>query len=81
MNDHILEIIKEEKDVGVIIDNRLKFHTNTSAAIKKPNSILELIKRSFDTFDEDTLPLLFTSMVRPPPPTLNTEISFGVRIS
>ena len=65
MNDHILENVKEEKDLGVIIDNRQKFHTHTSAAIKKANSILELIKRSFATFDEDILPLLFTFMVRP----------------
>ena len=35
MNDHILENVKEEKDLGVIIDNRLKFNTHTSAAIKK----------------------------------------------
>ena len=65
MNDHILENVNEEKDLGVIIDNRLKFHTHTSAAIKKANSILGLIKRSFVTLDEDILPLLFTSMVRP----------------
>ena len=65
MNDHILENVKEVKDLRVIIDNRLKFHTHTSAAIKKANSILGLIKRSFATLDEDILPLLFTSMVRP----------------
>ena len=35
MNDHILENVNEEKDLGVIIDKRLKFHTHTSAAIKK----------------------------------------------
>ena len=70
MNDHILENVNEEKDLGVIIDNRLKFHTHTSAAIQKANSILGLIKRSFATLDEYILPLLFTSMVRPPPPPL-----------
>ena len=60
-----IENVKEEKDLGVIIDNQLKFHTHTSAAVKKANSILGLIKRSFVALDEDTLPLLFTSMVRP----------------
>ena len=58
-------IVKEEKDLGVIIDNQLKFHTHTSAPVKKANSILGLIKRSFVALDEDTLPVLFTSMVRP----------------
>ena len=32
---------------------------------EKANSNLRLIKRSFVASDEDTLPLLFTSMVRP----------------
>ena len=36
MNDHILGNVMEEKDLGVIIDNRLKFHTHSSEAIKKP---------------------------------------------
>ena len=26
MNDHLLEQVTEEKDLGVIIDNELKFH-------------------------------------------------------
>ena len=65
IDQHMLENVKEEKDLGVIIDNQLKFHTHTSAAVKKANSILGLIKRSFVALDEDTPPLLFTSMVRP----------------
>jgi len=32
MNEHELETIEEEKDLGVIIDNKLNFHTHTSAA-------------------------------------------------
>ena len=43
MNDHVLENITEEKDLGVIVDDKLKFHTHTSA-IKKTNLILGLIK-------------------------------------
>ena len=63
LDQNMLENVK--KDLGVIIDNQLKFHTHTSASAKKANSILGLIKRSFVALDEDTLPLLFTSMVRP----------------
>ena len=33
-DDHILENVMEEKDLGVIIDHRLKFHTHTSASIQ-----------------------------------------------
>ena len=65
MNEHQLENVKEQKDLGVTIDYKLKFHTHTSAAIKKANKILGLIKRSFTSLDETTLPVLYTSMVRP----------------
>ena len=47
MNDHILENVTEEKDLGVTVDHQLKFHTHTSAAIKKANSILGLINELF----------------------------------
>ena len=65
MNDHILENVTEEKNLGVTVDHQLKFHTHTSAAIKKANSILGLIKRSFSVKDKSTLPSLYMSMVRP----------------
>ena len=65
MNDHILENVTEEKDLGVTVDHQLKFHTHTSAAMKKANSILGLIKRSFSVKDKTTLPSLYMSMVRP----------------
>ena len=65
MNEYTLDNVNEEKDLGVMIDSKLKFHTHTSSAIKKANSILGLIKRSFTAIDEKTLPILYTSMVRP----------------
>ena len=34
MNGHVLENVTEEKDLGVIIDDKFKFHTHTSAARK-----------------------------------------------
>ena len=65
MNDYALQNVKEEKDLGILIDDKLKFHMHTSSVIKKANSILGLIKRSFSVLDENTLPRLYTSMVRP----------------
>ena len=53
MNDYALQNLKKGKDLGILIDDKLKFHTHTSSVIKKANSILGLIKRSF------------SSMVRP----------------
>ena len=42
LNDHVLE---QEKDLGVIIDNSLKFHSHMAAAVKKANQVLDLIKK------------------------------------
>ena len=65
MNDHTLESVTEEKDLGVIIDSSLKFHKHTAIARKKANSILGIIKKTFINLDSTTLPLLYKSMVRP----------------
>ena len=55
----------EEKDLGVIIDDALKFHKQTAASTKKVNNILGVMKRTFMELDFRTLPLLYKSMVRP----------------
>ena len=65
MDGNKLDQVKEEKDLGVSIDNELKFHTQTAAAIKRENSVLGVIKKSFTLLDASTLPLLYKSLVRP----------------
>ena len=35
MNEHIVEGVSFQKDLGVIIDEDLKFHQQTTAAFKK----------------------------------------------
>ena len=60
-----LDQVNEEKDLGVLIDNELKFHKQAAAAVKKANSTLGLIKKSFALLDHKTLPLLYKSLVRP----------------
>ena len=57
--------VTNEKDLGIIIDNSLKFHEQTAAAVARANRILGLIKRAFSILDATTLPLLFRAMVRP----------------
>ena len=39
MNGYTLEQVAEEKDIGIIIDYKLKFHKHTAMAIKKANRI------------------------------------------
>ena len=65
MNEHTLEEVEVEKDLGVIVDKNLKFHKHASFAVKKANTILGLIKRFFAVFDHKTVPKLFKAMVRP----------------
>ena len=38
MTGHVLEQVEYEKDLGIIIDNELKFHVQASAAVKKGQS-------------------------------------------
>ena len=61
MNGKLLESITEEKDLGVLIDKDLKFHKQTAAAVKKANSVLGVIKRTFAKRDEETFSLLYKS--------------------
>ena len=65
MIDHVLENVTEEKYLGVIVDDKLRFHTHTPALIKKANSILRLIKRYFSVKDKVMVQSLYISMVRP----------------
>ena len=65
MNDHIFENVNEKKDLGGITDYKLNSHNHSYAAIKKANSVLGLIKRSFVALDKSILPELYMSMLRP----------------
>ena len=37
----------KERDLGVIIDESLKFHRHAAAAVKKANTVLGIIKKRF----------------------------------
>lgn len=54
-----------ERDLGVHVDSQLKFRQQAAAAIAKATQVLAVIRRSFTLINEDTLPLLFKSLVRP----------------
>ena len=60
INDKSLCTTTAEKDLGVIIDQNLKFHQIASQPY-----ILGLISKCFEHFDIDTLPLLYKTLVRP----------------
>ena len=64
MKSHILEESSEERALGVIIDDSLKFCRHAAAAVKKANTVFGIIKKSFITLDTRTLHLLYKSIWR-----------------
>ena len=65
MRGHHLDSTQVEKDLGIQIDHLLKFRQQAAAAVAKANRMLAIIRRSFATINEETLPLLYKSLVRP----------------
>jgi Reverse transcriptase (RNA-dependent DNA polymerase)/Endonuclease-reverse transcriptase len=54
-----------EKDLGVIVDNDMKFKHQVDAASKKANRNLGLIKRNFSTVSKRMFTILYPMLVRP----------------
>ena len=64
MGNMDLKQVKNEKDIGVIIDNQLKFEDHMNKKIKKANSMIGLIRRCFVLLDETMFLKLYKSLVR-----------------
>ena len=60
-----IEKVESEKDLGVIIDNKLTFTKHINSKIKIANINLGLIFRTFTCIDKEILLNLFKSLVRP----------------
>jgi len=54
-----------EKDLGVLINADMKFKDQVSAAIKKANRTLGLIKRNFEFINREAFEVLYGVLVRP----------------
>ena len=65
MDNTPLETSEMEKDLGVIIDDRLSFSPHIDKAIKKANSVMGIIRRTFKHLDICTFTKLYKSLVRP----------------
>jgi len=57
--------VNEERDLGVIISEDLKWEKQCSSAVSKDNRILGMIKRNFVDRSKETILLLYKSLVRP----------------
>ena len=65
LNNVTLHESEQEKDLGVVIDNNLKFRVHAAAAIKRANRALGMIQKAYTSRDKDTIPTLYKAMVRP----------------
>ena len=67
MYDAQLADTKQDKDLGVIVDEELNFHQHVSSAASKANQILVMIKRTFSQITAEMLPILFYHPCSTPP--------------
>ncbi len=65
MDGTTLESVKDEKGLGVLIDEELKYHKHVSAAASNADQTLVIVKRSFDTLYMELLPIVYKHQVRP----------------
>ena len=59
-----LQIVAEEKDIGVIINDQLNFESHMSTKINKATSMFGLIRRSFQCLDKRNFTSLYKTLVR-----------------
>ena len=62
---HSLKQVQEERDLGVIVDDKLLFRRHISKQVNKANTMIFLIKHTFKYLDADIFNLLYKSLVRP----------------
>ena len=60
-----LEHVADEKDLGVIIDDELKFEEHIMRKVRVANGIVGQIRRSFSFLDPETFRRIFVAFVRP----------------
>ena len=60
-----LEEAVSEKDMGVIIDNKLLFQEQIDTKTTKANTIMEIIGRTFNYMEKNNFMQLYRSMIRP----------------
>ena len=65
INGQELEHVFVEKDLGVKGDSTLRFEEHISEKVKKANTMVGLIRRSFSFLDCELFKKLYTTFVRP----------------
>ena len=62
---HELEEVEVEKDLGVEVDNKLKFSQHIQSKVNKANRVLGCLKHTFKFLNKEVFTLLYKALVRP----------------
>ena len=65
IGDSVLELVSSEKDLGVVFDNTLSFEEHIVNKVKKANSMVGMIRRSFLHLSPEMFSTLYITFVRP----------------
>ena len=65
MQNHTLQFISLEKDLGIIFNSRLSFDAHINDKVSNANKILGLIRGTFAILNDVTLVQLYKAFVRP----------------
>ena len=63
--DQNLKSVYKEKDLGIMTDSKLSFEEHICMKLKKANSILALIRRSFINISKQVFLQLYKALIRP----------------
>ena len=64
LGDRELDDVDKVKDLGIIVDSKLKFEQHMSTKVNNANSTMGTIRRTFKQMDNETFKLLYCSHVR-----------------
>ena len=65
LDDSVIKVVSEEKDLGVLVNKDLKFAKQCAEAVKKANKALGFIARNFEYKSKNIIIPLYKALVRP----------------
>ena len=59
-----IEEDSEEKDLGILFENKLKFNKHITVTVKRANTLVGLIRRTFSFMDKELFLMVYKCLVR-----------------